>query len=129
MTCTCLRCGYVWDSASGNPATCAKQTCRSPYWNKPVERVEISEGRKGRSIYTPEEPSSYILQDEMEPAAEEGYILPEAPATSLAEADSKPKRPKKEKREDPVRAAQKAAAAERTDLITDPEAPDQSWEG
>ena len=46
----CLRCGYKWfprvshDGRVDEPKTCPK--CRSPYWNKPVERKFVSESRK-----------------------------------------------------------------------------------
>lgn len=58
-------------------------------------------------------------------------LEPSAPA-SLAEADSKPKRNQKPGREKPknlLKEAAKAAREDRTDLVTDSEAPDQNWEG
>ncbi len=33
--CECLRCGYVWTSRRGRPRRCARQNCKSPYWDRP----------------------------------------------------------------------------------------------
>lgn len=46
----CLRCSHRWwpkindDGKSVHPGTCPK--CRSPYWEKPIERKSVSESRK-----------------------------------------------------------------------------------
>ena len=46
---TCLRCSHKWwprieENKVVNPKTCP--TCRSPYWNKPVERKATSQAKK-----------------------------------------------------------------------------------
>lgn len=33
--CTCLRCGYVWDSRVASPKRCPSPRCKSPYWSRP----------------------------------------------------------------------------------------------
>ena len=45
----CLRCGRRWipKVVGKKPLTCPK--CRSPYWDKPVEREGVSESRKKKS--------------------------------------------------------------------------------
>jgi len=46
----CLRCGKQWfprissDGEVTEPKTCPE--CRSPYWDRPVERQSVSENRK-----------------------------------------------------------------------------------
>ena len=46
----CLRCSHKWfprisqEGEVDKPKTCPK--CRSPYWNKPVQRKFVSENRK-----------------------------------------------------------------------------------
>ena len=44
IKCTCERCGGAWTILKGAkpPRTCRVQTCRSPYWNKPVSRSKVS---------------------------------------------------------------------------------------
>ncbi len=45
----CLRCQYKWfpriasEGQVNEPKTCPK--CRSPYWDKPVERQSVSDNR------------------------------------------------------------------------------------
>jgi len=46
----CMRCNHKWwprldeEGISGTPKNCS--ACKSPYWNKPVERKTVSESRK-----------------------------------------------------------------------------------
>jgi DNA-directed RNA polymerase subunit RPC12/RpoP len=40
----CLRCGHEWSSDNIHPTRCAK--CKSPYWDKPRQDVNIVEGGK-----------------------------------------------------------------------------------
>lgn len=50
---TCERCGHQWVLLINDdelPATCPKNTCRSPYWNRPrknVRKEEIDHIREG----------------------------------------------------------------------------------
>ena len=47
----CKRCGHGWIPRSEKlPAVCPK--CKSPYWNKLVERFSVSENRKKNSKNT-----------------------------------------------------------------------------
>lgn len=41
----CERCGHVWVPRLGRkPVICPK--CKSPYWDRPVERLTVSQARK-----------------------------------------------------------------------------------
>ena len=44
IKCTCERCGGTWTILKGAkpPGTCRVQTCRSPYWNRPISRSKVS---------------------------------------------------------------------------------------
>ena len=44
IKCTCERCGGTWTILKGAkpPGTCRIQTCRSPYWNRPISRSKVS---------------------------------------------------------------------------------------
>lgn len=40
----CLRCSYEWLPRTSDIRQCAK--CRSPWWDRPVERVGVSDKAK-----------------------------------------------------------------------------------
>ena len=44
IKCTCERCGGTWTIQKGAkpPRKCRVQTCRSPYWNRPISRPKVS---------------------------------------------------------------------------------------
>ena len=54
----CRRCGAKWNTKVEHPKNCAK--CRSPYWDKPVKRLRVSQGRKVTAIIEPEESDDEI---------------------------------------------------------------------
>ena len=59
IKCTCERCGATWlvlEDAKP-PGTCRVQTCRSPYWNKPITRPKVSQISKSvrAGTYKPDE--------------------------------------------------------------------------
>lgn len=42
----CLRCSHRWVPRNGPPASCPK--CRSPYWDRVIERPSVSIASKRR---------------------------------------------------------------------------------
>lgn len=89
MDCTCQRCDRSWISRAGKPKNC--RWCKSPYWDKPIERASVSEASRSRTALPPEVhgdedryPGTESIEDE-EPVTS-GHPIPVLELAAQAEA-------------------------------------------